>query len=81
VIAELFQKLSRGDQIGRALGKAVADWLEADGVGMATLLAQPAGEAHRRAQFPGQCLLPARFIQRLPEEGLRLFSKFAWRAA
>ena len=75
-ISQLIQKLFRRDQIGGAetLRKAVVDRLEAgDGVGGAALIAQQAGEARRGAQLPGQRLLPARPIERLPEEILRRF--------
>ena len=53
--AQLIQKPLRHDQIGGAetLREAVVDRLEAgDGVGGATLTAQQAGEARRRAQLP-----------------------------
>jgi len=56
------------------LGKAVVNRTEAgDGVGVATLITQQPGEARRGAQLPGQRALLARFVQRLPEKGLRRF--------
>src|SRR6266851_6332937 len=75
-VAQLIQQLFGRDQIGspETLRKAVVDWLKAgDGVGGAALTAQQAGEARRSAQLPGQCFLPARLVERLPEEVLRCF--------
>src|SRR5580704_815503 len=66
-IAQLIQKLFGHDQIGgsETLGKPVVDRLKAgDGVAMAALFAQQAGEAGRSAQLPGQGALLARRLQR-----------------
>src|SRR3984957_8069107 len=75
-VAQSIQKLFCRDQIGGAepLGKAVVDRLEAgEGVSLATLIAQQAGEDSCRAQSPAQHLLPARSIERLSEDALRCF--------
>jgi len=74
--AQLVEKLFRRNQIGGAetLRKAVIGRPEAGGaVGGAALTPQPAGEARRSAQLPRQGLLPARRIERLPEERLHRF--------
>src|SRR5258705_13824256 len=54
-VAQLIQKLFGRDQIRsvETLRKAVVDRLEAgDGIGVAAVTAQQAGEARRRAQLP-----------------------------
>ena len=63
VMIGIFQNPLRRHQIGRpeAFRKPAVDGLEAgDRIGPLALLTQEAGEARRRAQFPGQCLLAAR---------------------
>src|SRR5216683_192767 len=75
-VAQPIQKLFRRDQIGGAetFRKPSVNRLKArDGVRRVALIAQQTGEARGRAQLPGQCLLLARFIERLPEEALRSF--------
>jgi hypothetical protein len=55
-IPQLIEKSLRRDQIGgaEALREAVVDWLKAgDGLDRAALIAQQAGKARGRAQFPG----------------------------
>ena len=71
MIFQIIQQPFRRDKIGatKALREPTVDRSEAGkGVGCAALVAQRAGEARRRAQLPGQRLLPASLIERLPEE-------------
>jgi hypothetical protein len=76
VVIGIFQNPLRRHQVGRpeAFSKPTVNGFEAgDRVGPLALLTQKAGKARRRAQFPGQSLLAARLIKRLPAEALRCF--------
>jgi hypothetical protein len=79
--ARFMQNPFRREQIGgaEALRKSVIDRTEAGNCFLrSTLIVQQAREACRRTQLPGRGLLPARLVQRLPEEVLYRFH--GWRS-